>query len=483
MWIMRTMVPLAHFFYVHIDGLNKIPCISNNIAFVALRTYYEVRSKVVFGAQGPSNRFQHFQPHSARNTCQEPRCCFKRSVMKSGGFLMSTEWRVTCQLGGWHYPKRVNWGMTWGKSWRGPKKTIKNIPCFVMFSRKQIPSDSSNCPWRERPSWDSSIIVSIDPLAAWWCLVHLRSPWIKLVVWIPCDGHGWTRSHLRAGPKLGTFKDLQRSSFHQRSNRSNMIKLPKKRKYSWGAFWIPMYIVQCPSGHCIMGAIHSPYPNDPSWTFHNEGRFPPRLFFELDSTSANGSMEGASRTTIHYMSLYIVDDYNPQNVTHTVISNPRGSWFSGHQQYQDDNDVAISNPRIPKVSGHSNGPNTSENLWRRLMMHVLVQTPALQRWWKHLQCHIHQSCSGWVSPRIEESVAQIEISMRKMITKVDLSFLRCPIFRQASLLLCCISPWCAVLWARDVGAIELKVDLGALGVTSSILKWSIFWCLKMPQDA
>ena len=79
--------------------------------------------------------------------------------------------------------------------------------------------------------------------------------------------------------------------------------------------------------------------------------------------------------------------------------------------------------------------NTSENLWRRLMMHVLVQTPALQRWWKHLQCHIHQSCSGWVGPRIEESVAQIEISMRKMITKVDLSFFRCPIFRQASLLL------------------------------------------------
>ena len=185
--------------------------------------------------------------------------------------------------------------------------------------------------------------------------------------------------------------------------------------------------------------IHHTQTTPADWTFHNEGRFPPRLFFELDSTSANGSMEGASPTTIHCMSRY-VSVYSrwlrsPKCDTHTVISNPRGSGFSGHQQYQDDNDVAISNPRIPKVSGHSNGPNTSENLWRRLMMHVLVQTPALQRWWKHLQCHIHQSCSGWVGPRIEESVAQIEISMRKMITKVDLSFFRCPIFRQASLLL------------------------------------------------
>ena len=113
--------------------------------------------------------------------------------------------------------------------------------------------------------------------------------------------------------------------------------------------------------------IHHTQATPADWTFHNEGRFPPRLFFELDSTSANGSMEGASPTTIHY---------NYMSVTHTVISNPRGSGFSGHQQYQDDNDVAISNPRIPKVSGHSNGPNTSENLWRRLMMHVLVQNPS-----------------------------------------------------------------------------------------------------------
>ena len=37
------MVPLdaiGSSFYVHIDGLSKIPSISNNIAFVALRTYY-----------------------------------------------------------------------------------------------------------------------------------------------------------------------------------------------------------------------------------------------------------------------------------------------------------------------------------------------------------------------------------------------------------------------------------------------------------
>ena len=401
--------------------------------------YYEVLKRWCSGPKVHPIDFSHIQPQTpARN---------QGAASKGRWWRVADSW---CLRSG-ASPAR-NWaaGTTPSEStegWHGGraeellKKHTMFSSCFVMFSGKQIPLTArhgENVHLGIRPSSSAQIHCLL-------CLVHLRSPWIKLVVWIPCDGQGWTRSHLRAGP-VGY---LQRSSKIQFPSVSIPSPCPqikhdqtaKEKKIQLGSI-LNSNVYRTMSQWSLHHGGHSfTIPRQPQLTGPSTMKGASHLgcFSNLTQHQPTAQWEGASPTTIHCMSRY-VSVYSrwlrsPKCDTHTVISNPRGSGFSGHQQYQDDNDVAISNPRIPKVSGHSNGPNTSENLWRRLMMHVLVQTPALQRWWKHLQCHIHQSCSGWVGPRIEESVAQIEISMRKMITKVDLSFFRCPIFRQASLLL------------------------------------------------
>lgn len=188
---------------------------------------------------------------------------------------------------------------------------------------------------------------------------------------------------------MGIFKDLQRSSFHQfpflTMSQIKHDQTAKEKKIQLGSI-LNSNVYRTMSQWSLHHGGHSfTIPRQPQLTGPSTMKGASHLGCFSNLTQHQPTAQWKEHLQQPYiaclgMSRYIVDDYDPQNVTHTQSSNPRGSGFSGHQQYQDDNDVAISNPRIPKVSGHSNGPNTSENLWRRLMMHVLVQTPALQRW-------------------------------------------------------------------------------------------------------